>query len=83
MKKKMEINQLKEMVDDAFKVLMINPTKIIARIREFMFHIDYKIHQSIDLSMDLEIKAKGLFLKRYTEIYDRMKKWGDLFKNKM
>ena len=68
MKKKMEINQLEEINDDAFEVFMINPTKIDAGLRESMFHLNYKMHQSIDLSMDLEIKVEGFCSMNCTNI---------------
>ena len=59
MKNKMEINQLEEMANDALEVFMINPTRIVSRLRESMFQVDYKMHKLIDLSMDLENKSQG------------------------
>ena len=48
------------MVDDAIVVCIINPTKVTSRIQESMFHLDYKMHQSIDMSMDLEVEVEVL-----------------------
>ena len=82
MKKKMKINQLDEMVNDEFEVLMINHTIIVSRLGESMLHINYKMNQSIYLSMDLEIKSKGLCSMKCITTYDCMKKWDDLILRK-
>lgn len=73
MKKKMDLNQLEGMDDDALELFMINPTKFISIRRDSMFHIDYKMHLSVDLSMDLEIEVEGPCSMKCIEIYDRMK----------
>lgn len=53
MKNKIEINQLKKMANDTLEVFMIDYTKTTTKLKVSMFQIDYKMHQSIDLSMDL------------------------------
>lgn len=61
---------------------MINPTINATELKESMFHINYKMHQSTDLSMDIEIKAEGLCWMKCINIYDHMKQWDDLLLNK-
>ena len=78
----MDINQLEDMANDVLELFMINPTKMDTRLRESMFHIDYKMHQSIYLRMDLEIEVKGLCWMKCTEIHDYMKLWDELLLNK-
>lgn len=79
----MEINQLGEMVVDAFELFMIDPTRVVFRPRETMFHIYNRMHQSFDVIMDLEIEAKGLCSMKCTEIYNQIKQWYDLFLKKI
>ena len=70
------------MENDTLKVFMINPAITVSRIRESKFHVDYKMHQSIDLRMDLEIKAKGSCSRNCTEIYNYMQQWDDILLKK-
>lgn len=82
MNKMMEINQLEEMANYEIGVFIINPTKFFARIVESMFHIDYQMHQSTDLSMDLEIEVESLCMMKCIEIYNHMKQWDEILLNK-
>ena len=70
------------MENDALEVSMINTTRISSKLMESMFHIDDKMHQSIHLSMDVEIKADVFCLMKCTEIYNNMKRWDDLLLKK-
>lgn len=73
MKRMIEIKKLEKMVDDAIIVFVVNPIKVIARLHESMFYLDYTMRQTIDMSMDLEVKHEGLCLMRCTKISDQMK----------
>ena len=73
MKIMMEINQLEEMVDDSIGVFLVNPTRVATKLHDSMFHLDYKMNQSIDVSVNLEVEAKGLCLIKCTEINNGMK----------
>ena len=82
MKNLVEIKQLEKIVNDAIGVFVVNPTKVAARLHESMFHLDYKMHQLTDMSMDLEVKVEGLCSMKCTKTNDRMKQWDDLLLNK-
>lgn len=78
MKRIRKINQLKGVANDAFEKFIINTTRATSRIIESMFYINYIMHQTTDVSRDLEGKAKGLCSMKCVEIYDYVKLWDDL-----
>ena len=82
MKTMMEINQLEEMVDDSIGVFVVNPTRVASKLHDSMFHLDYKLDQSIDVSVYLEVKAEGLCLIKCTKINNQMKQWDDVLLKK-
>ena len=82
MKKMMKINKLEEMANDEIGVCVIEPTKMFSRLRESLFHIDYQMHKSIYLSIDLEIKVEGLHVMKCTKIQDHMMQWDELLLKK-
>ena len=74
----MEINQLEGMDNNAFEVFIINLTRDASRIRESMFHIYYIMHESVDVSIDLEVKDEGLCLTKCDKTYNHMKLWDEI-----
>lgn len=58
---------------DEIGIFVVNPTKVASRLHESMFHLDYKMHPLVDMSMDLEVRVEGLCSMRCMEINDRMK----------
>jgi hypothetical protein len=47
-----------------------------------MFQIDYQMHQSTKLSMDLEVEVEGLCMMKCSKIYNHMKQWDELLLKK-
>ena len=49
--------------------------KATSKHKEYMFHIDYRMHQLEEWIIDLELESKGLCSMKSIEIYNQMKQW--------
>lgn len=76
----MEIDQQEGRAEDSLELFVVNPTKVVARLKESMFYIDYRLRKLEDWSMDLEIEAKGLCSMKCKKNYDNMNQWDEILK---
>lgn len=75
MKKIANLGKPKGMIDDMLEKKIVDPTKVVERIQESMAHMKYRLDQSRDWRLNLELEAEGLCSLKVKEINDKTKRW--------
>lgn len=57
LKRTIELSGHEGMSDGMLEKKLVNPTKVSTRLQEFMMYMQYRLKQSMDWSMDLEVEA--------------------------
>ena len=80
LKRPIEINQLEGVANGLLNNFVVNLTRSIARFKDSMVYINYRLHQLVDWSLDFEVGAKVLCSLQWKEVHDRMHQWDQFFK---
>ena len=60
--------------------VLVNPTRAVAMLQGSMVYIDYRLHYLVDLSLDVEVEAKGLCSLKWKEVHYRMERQNNFLK---
>ena len=82
LKRMIEISRLEGVAGGMLENFVVNPTRAVARLWEFMVYIEYMLHGSVDWSIDFKVEAKGLCSLIWKEVHNKMEQLNQFFKEK-
>lgn len=67
-----DIIQIEGVTNCVLESIVGNPIIYATRLKESMVYIYYRLHQSVDWSLDYEVEAEGLCSLKWKEMHDKM-----------